>query len=242
MSNTSSREISGLVPRAALSVGQRDEMFALLDRHFTGVTRAQFEDDLAAKNWVIELRRAGRLMGFSTLLATPSVFEGQSITALYSGDTIVSPEAWNSPALFRAWIAGVKRIRESMPAQPCHWLLLTSGFRTYRLLPLFWREFTPRFDTRPSPIQQRLLVHLANEHYGDRFDAAAGLVRFPLPQRLRASLATVPAGRTRDPHIAHFLQLNPGHAEGDELVCLAEIDDANLTAAGRRMAGMPSLG
>jgi hypothetical protein len=31
------------------------------------------------------------------------------------------------------------------------------------------------------------------------------------------------------------MERNPGHADGDELVCLAELSDANLTAAGRRM-------
>jgi hypothetical protein len=38
-----------------------------------------------------------------------------------------------------------------------------------------------------------------------------------------------------DAHVQYFLQRNPGHAEGDELACLTELDDANLNAAGRRM-------
>jgi benzoyl-CoA reductase/2-hydroxyglutaryl-CoA dehydratase subunit BcrC/BadD/HgdB len=48
-------------------------------------------------------------------------------------------------------------------------------------------------------------------------------------------LAEVPDGRRDDPHVAYFLQQNPGWREGDELVCLTEIDDENLTVAGRRM-------
>ena len=39
-----------------------------------------------------------------------------------------------------------------------------------------------------------------------------------------------------DPHIAFFLDRNPGFVRGDELVCLTRIDDRNLTPAGRRMA------
>jgi hypothetical protein len=60
-------------------------------------------------------------------------------------------------------------------------------------------------------------------------------VRFENPQRLRAGLDNVPAGRENDPHIEFFLACNPGHAQGDELACLTELSRKNLTAAGRRM-------
>lgn len=240
MSDTATREIPGLCARSALTGAQRDEMFALLSAHFEGVTRGQFERDLAEKNWAIELRRDGRLVGFSTLLVTAGDFEGQSITAIYSGDTIVAPEAWNSPALARTWIAAVNRLREDFPAQPCYWLLLTSGFRTYRFLPVFWREFYPRHDATTPPAMLRLLQQLAVARYGSRFDSRAGRVRFPQPQRLRKPLAGVPATRTSDPQIAFFLARNPDHARGDELVCITEISEANLTPAGRRMVAAPA--
>ena len=228
-------EVPGLVARDTLSAQQRDEMFALLARYFDGITRDQFERDLAAKQWVIEVRRDGRLLGFTTLRVTRATFECAPITAIYSGDTIVAPEAWGTPALARAWIAGVNRIRADWPGRRCFWLLLTSGFRTYRFLPVFWRDFFPRFDASTPPGVQQLLHELAREAYGERFDHHAGLVRFPQPQRLRGSLAGIPRGREANPHVAYFLHKNPGHAAGDELVCLTEISDANLTAAGHRM-------
>ncbi len=214
-------------------------MFELLAQHFEGVTREQFERDLAEKQWVIEIRNgADRLLGFTTLRVTTSQLDGEPITALYSGDTIVAPEAWGTPALSRAWIAGVNRIRAGFPGQRCFWLLLTSGFRTYRFLPVFWREFFPRFDFPTPPSAQALLEQLAQESYGDRFDVRHGIVRFSRPQRLRGSLAEVPEGRDRNPHVAYFLKRNRGCSKGDELVCITEICDANLTAAGRRMTGM----
>jgi hypothetical protein len=229
----------GLLPRAALNDGQRAAMFSLLARHFEGVTRDQFEADLAAKDWVIEVRRDGRLDGFTTLRVTASLLEGEPVTVVYSGDTIVAPEAWGTPALPRAWIAGVNALRRTLPARRCFWLLLTSGFRTYRLLPVFWREFFPRCDTPTPPAAARHLAQLAREGYGDCFDSATGIVRFPRPQRLRGPLAAVPAGRQVNPHVAFFLARNPGHTAGDELVCLTEISEANLTAAGRRMVAAP---
>lgn len=228
-------EIPGLRPRIALSIAQRDEMFALLSQHFEGVTRAQFERDLAEKNWVVEIRRDGRLLGFSTLLVCAERHDGRDLTVIYSGDTIVAPEAWRSPALARTWIAAVNHLRAAFPLRPCHWLLLTSGFRTYRFLPVFWREFFPRHDAPTPAGEQRLLNHLARARYGENYDTEAGIVRFPHPQRLRGSLGETPAGRSSDDHVAFFLARNPGHAAGDELACITEISDANLTPAGRRM-------
>lgn len=210
-------------------------MFELLAGHFDGVSHEQFTRDLAEKNRVILLLRDNRLVGFSTLLAYTAVFEGESLNVIYSGDTIVAPEAWGTTALPRAWIAAVKGWREELPEGRCFWLLLTSGFRTYRFLPVFWREFFPCFN-KPTPVQsRRLLYQLSRERFGSQFDSSAGVVRFNSPQRLRASLREVPVGRERESHIAFFLATNPGYVRGDELVCLTELCDENLTRAGRRM-------
>jgi hypothetical protein len=229
--------MNGLLARESLSLSQREEMFALLAACFEGVTREQFERDLQEKNWVLEIRRGGRLLGFSTLLVREARHEGRAITVVYSGDTIVVPEAWNSPTLARSWIAAVNRLKAPFPSRPCYWLLLTSGFRTYRILPVFWREFFPRHDVMIPSDLERLLSDLARAQYGPCYDAMAGIVRFPQPQRLRGSLGTIPPGRVSNQHVAYFLSRNPGHGHGDELVCLTEISDGNLTRAGRRMVG-----
>ena len=224
-----------LVPRAELTAAQKSEMFQLLAQHFEGVTPEQFARDLAEKNLALLLRRGETLVGFSTLLAYTTDFEGAAVNVLYSGDTIVAPEAWGTTALPRAWVAGVEELRATLPPGRCFWLLLTSGFRTYRFLPVFWREFYPRFDCATPPERQRLLDQAARERFGAQFDSQRGVVCFRQPQRLRDGLNQVAGGRTHDPHVAFFLSRNPGHANGDELVCLAELCPENLTAAGRRM-------
>jgi hypothetical protein len=223
------------LPRAELNSFRQEEMFTLLSKFFDGVACAQFQKDLAEKSWVILLERDSRLVGFSTLLAYETEFVGEPVSVVYSGDTIVAPEAWHTPALSRAWIECVRELRASLPRGKYYWLLLTSGFRTYRFLPLFWREFYPRFDAPTPPEQQHLLDFLARERFGAQFDSKKGIVRFIQPQRLRDGLNQVPIGKTADPHVSFFLQLNPGHVFGDELVCLTELADENLTAAGRRM-------
>jgi hypothetical protein len=132
-------------------------------------------------------------------------------------------------------VAGVNALQATLPPGRCFWLLLTSGFRTYRFLPVFWREFFPRFDQATPPEMERLREQLGRERFGSQFDSAAGVVRFTNPQKLCADLKNIPAGREQDPHTKFFLSQNPGHAGGDELVCLTELCPQNLTAAGRRM-------
>lgn len=223
------------VPRASLTGGEREELLALLDRHFEGVTPPQFTRDLDEKDWVLRIRREGRLVGFTTLQLYRALHDGRCVNVLYSGDTIMAPEAWRSPVLARGWIALVRALQATRPGEPWYWLLLSSGFRTYRFLPVFWRDFWPRHDADTPPHVQSMLIALAQGRFGEAYDAVAGVVRFAHPQRLRGALAAVPEGRDDDPHVRFFLRCNPGHGAGDELVCLTELSDDNLTAAGARM-------
>ncbi len=221
--------------RAELSGDERAVMRALLETYFEGVTAEQFARDLEEKDWVLRVFSGERLVGFSTLAVGEAVVAGRCVNVVYSGDTIMAPEAWGSPILARGWITLVRRACAELPVRPCYWLLLSSGFRTYRFLPVFWREFWPRHDAAMSSDVRVMRDALAHGRFGAAYDAEAGVVKFGVPQRLRGELAEVPVARARDAHVAFFLACNPGHAAGDELVCLTELSDDNLTAAGRRV-------
>jgi hypothetical protein len=230
-----------IVARENLALAERDEMFQLLADNFDGVTPAQFGQDLAEKNWTLLIRRGPRLVGFSTLLVYEATFQGEPLSVVYSGDTIVAQEAWGSSALARGWISAVNQLRAHYPRGKYYWLLLTSGFRTYRFLPVFWREFFPRHTAPTPPEVVELRDHLAGERFGEQYNGKSGIVRFRQPQRLRGALKEVPSERAANPHVAFFLQHNPGHIDGDELVCLTELCAENLTPAGRRMAPAATL-
>jgi hypothetical protein len=217
-------------------------MFSLLAAHFVGVDRTTFERDLEDKSCAILLEDdAGDVRGFSTMVVYESCAAGTPISVVYSGDTIVDRAWWGSPALARTWVRAVRQLAPESEPRDVYWLLLTSGFRTYRFLPVFFREFYPRFDAATPPRNAALLDVLARERFGRHYDAASGVVRFEHPQILAPDLVTLPEGRIPDPHIAFFLERNPGFVRGDELVCLTRIDERNLTPAGRRMARASSL-
>lgn len=225
-----------LVARGALARSETAAMRSLLERHFEGVDGTTFEADLAGKTHAVLLEDAsGRLQGFTTFHIAATRVDGGPLTIVYSGDTIVTPAAWGTTVLPRAWIRAVYDLRAGLPPGKLYWLLLTSGFRTYRFLSVFWRRFHPRFDG-PTPARaRRLLEALSRERFGDLYDAEAGVVRFQRPQVLRPELLEVPTGRQLDPHVRFFLERNPGFVHGDELVSLTSLEPDNLTPAGRRM-------
>jgi len=112
---------------------------------------------------------------------------------------------------------------------------LTSGYRTYRLLPVFWREFYPRAGSQTPLAWDVLLKTLAEQRFGARFCPRRQIVQFASPQRLRPEFAEIPEGRLADPNVKLFVARNPGHVDGDELVCIADLSPDNLTPAGKRV-------
>lgn len=225
---------SQLVSIQTLTRDDREAMYCLLEHHFNGVTPEVFAHDLASKNWVILLKnQTMQLKGFSTLRLYDITVNGEPLSVVYSGDTIVDPTAWSSVTLPRAWIQAINQLR--CPDQRLFWLLISSGFRTYRLLPTFWQVFYPRYDQSTPATMEQLMDTLAQHQFGHAYDPVTGIVRFPHPQKLSPLLGTIPPERRTDPHIHFFEQANPDHGQGDELVCLTEISAKNLTAAGRRM-------
>ena len=229
-----------VVRRSDLDEMTRAAMFRLLAAHFVGVDRSTFDADLEEKQCAILLEDDdGELRGFSTLLLYRTAVERKTLSVVYSGDTIVDRAWWGSPALPRTWIRAVRQLAGTVNGDDLYWLLLTSGYRTYRFLPVFFRSFYPRCDEPMAPAMAGLLDSLAREKFGSQYDGSSGIVRFSRPQVLTPDLLSLPEGRVVDPHIAFFLSRNPGHVNGDELVCLTRVAEDNLTAAGRRMTRLP---
>lgn len=225
-----------LVRRDDLTSSETDALFGLLRRHFEGISRRRFALDLAEKQWVLIQEVDGVIQGFSTLLMYETVMPliGRT-TVVCSGDTVTAAGARGTSSLPRGWIAAVRELHRRHAGGRLLWLLLTSGFRTYRFLPVFYREFWPRHD-RPTPGGIKETMDLMSaQRWGSSYLSDPGIVRFPEPQVLRSGPSDIRPGRLSDPHVAFFLELNPGWRNGDELVCLTEIAEGNLTDAGRRM-------
>jgi hypothetical protein len=216
-------------------------MYGLLQAYFCGTDRARFDADLREKEVVILLRDAssGRIEGFSTLMHMTAWIDDREVVAFFSGDTIVDRGYWGETVLSRSWgqtvFAEADRIVAERPTTAIYWFLICSGYKTWRFLPVFFREFYPHPETATPPRMRRLIEALGTTRFGDEYVPDAGIVRFRQATPLRRGVADITDERLRDPRIAFFVRMNPGHAAGEELVCLAELSRANLTRAGLRM-------
>lgn len=228
---------------AELGAAERDRMFALLDQHFLGVDRERFERDLDAKGWVIlaTARDSGEIQGFSTLCRLAAEMDHRPVVAFVSGDAVVAPGCRGSTALPRFWIRVVFSLAaaDRLAGARAYWLLQSSAFRSYRVLPVFFRHYCPCCDIETPHWAARLRDRFGELAFGAEYEPGRGIVRLARPKPLRPGVADVTPARLRDPHLAYFRAVNPGHAAGDQLVCLAEIAEPNLTLAGRRMLGLP---
>ena len=227
--------IGKLIPRAALSADDVSEMYALFSNFFAGVSERRFRTDLEEKQWIIRLMRGSELCGFSSLRFSRHTHRDKPIAVLSSGDTIMAPEARSTTVLARTWIGAVNQLRRFYGEPDLFWLLLVSGFRTYRLLPVFWQEFYPCYGkSTPSGVQEEMHA-VASTLFGAQYSLLDGVVRFQEPQVLKPEHNGIPAARRDDPHVNFFVGRNPAHSQGDELVCWARLCQENLTRAGARM-------
>ena len=219
---------------------RRDQMFALMESYYENMDRATFDADLNAKDWVIEIadESSNELKGFSTQVVTHLQIDGRSIRALFSGDTIVDRDQRGQQKLFQisGWL--LKRLMDEYPDDELFWFLITKGYKTYRFLPLFFHEFYPRSSVATPP-KISVVINALATHFGDsRYDSQTGVLRAgPMACQLRRGVADVTEGRLRNEHVRFFNDANPGHAQGDELCCIAPETGTNFTRAARRAMG-----
>jgi len=226
-----------VIPRVDLSSSDIHSMFRVFRENFNGATMETFERDLNSKNWVILLQDATthEIEGFSTMALYETSFNDMALSVVYSGDTIIRREYWGTPQLPSTWIKTVLEKSANM-VQPLYWLLISSGYKTYRFLTVFYREFYPRYDVPTPPDIQALMEQLASQRFGSEYRCEEGVVRFrDGATPLREGVAEVTDQRLHDPHVAFYLERNPGYINGDELVCITRVHPDNFTPAGRRM-------
>ncbi|HVI87303.1 MAG TPA: hypothetical protein VM659_03320 [Dongiaceae bacterium] len=211
-------------------------MFEIYAAHYDGTSRSRFETDLEAKHLVLTVHSSDNVIqGFTTLLVLDDVFAGSPLRAIYSGDTIIDRAYWGSQVLAFNWIRLAGAIKAEAPDIPLYWFLIVKGHRTYRYLSAFSKIFYPHWERRTPAEMQALMDHLASERFPGSYRAEPGIIHFPETHgHLKSGLAEVTASEAARADVAYFLARNPGYRIGDELVCLTELNPANLTALARQ--------
>ena len=215
----------------------RAKAFALFQHAYEGADRARFERDLAEKQLIILLRDTltRDLKGFSTVLLREVATRRGPATVIFSGDTVIDREYWGQKQLQLAFSQLLLTLKLRSPRRRLYWFLISKGWRTYLLLANAFARAVPRYDVPDDKELRRILDAQATARFGPQYDAEYGVIRYATPhERVRTGLAPAAGEVLRNPHVRFFIERNPGHAEGDELACLAEVRTIDLIKLGAR--------
>ena len=224
-----------IVRTDALSPADWDELWQLTDT-FYDTDRGYAQARLRQHPQTVLVRSGadGRLVGTASINVHHVVFQDRIVTAIYTTHVLLRPEVRGRNLIqrigFRTFLA--ERLRH--PWRPIWWFFDTFSYKSYLLLPRNFREYWPRFDA-PTPAREQALMHqLAAQVYGPDWRPDKGIVVRSGRKRLRAATAPLEPGRHDSPDLAFFARVNPGHADGDMLVCLCPLSAANWLSAGMR--------
>jgi len=214
-------------------------MLALMQLCYEDVDPDRFHRDLAEKEHVILLldRATGELVGFSTIRARPERVGGDAADIVFSGDTVLHPDYWGQTALDGAFARFLLARKLRHPLRSLRWLLLSGGYKTYLKIINYFPITSPRRDRQPAAGELAFRDEVCRRWFGDQFDARRGVLRLSGHYRVRQGLAPIDREVARHPDIAFFAERNPGHVDGEELVCMAEVRLHDLLRTAVRIAG-----
>lgn len=226
--NESAKYICHAVSTAALDGQTRRAMCDLYLSCYEATTQERFESDLRTKDEVLLLHAGPQLAGFTTLRVFNSVWQGEEIRVVFSGDTVVDRQHWGQQALSLNWVRRMGHVKRLQPGKRLVWFLLVKGHRTYRYLQVFAKRFHPREGEHDANLAA-LADHLARQQFHDDYNPASGLVEFvPSRGQLKRGLAEPRPDELARPGVAYFLQRNPGYRIGHELVCVCDVEEENM--------------
>jgi len=211
-----------------------ERMYLLMKKHYASFKKEKFLLDLSEKDGVIILTdEDNEIEGFSTYLFIDTEYENDKIAALFSGDTIIDNKYWGTPALFNIFGKLLHTLMKDNKGKKCYWFLITKGFRTYLLLPLYFNNFFPRYDKETPDYEKGLIDHLASLKYRE-YDRELGLIKAP-SDFLKGDFAEIPEKRKDNKHVNFFLLRNPGFSKGHELACVCEINNESFRRRTKNM-------
>ena len=166
---------------------------------------------------------------FTTLYVGEHSIAGQTVRSVFSGDTIIHHEFWGEQALPHAWCQFTGELKAQQPDVPLYWFLIVKGHRTYRYLRVFSKKFYPVYSESTPESLQTIMDHLGHARFNQNYHKASGLIQFPTSHgHLKPQWTGIDAKAVKNRDVNFFLQRNPNHHAGDEMVCLTELTESNL--------------
>ena len=215
-----------------LTPDERETMYVIMQNHYDNIRRDVFFGDLDEKDGTLLVYDdTGIIQGFSTFLFMETSHLDEKITILFSGDTIVSRKYWGNLSQLKIFVKLLEHALSKYRTR-IFWLLITKGYRTYLILPLFFKNYYPNYKSPTPEYEKALIEKVAFHRYGKQTIAHGDITRLATNKDfLKKEFVEIPEKRLNDPDVRFFLDKNPSYKTGEELVCIAEISRNNFSKA-----------
>jgi len=208
-----------------------DEIWSVTDR-YVETERALYERKLREMPEVGLWRtRSGVLVGLVSLDVYRVDWSGRRSVIFFTSSVVIDDRFRGRNLVLRTGLRAYWREKVRRPWEDAYWFFDTFSYKSYLILPRNLGVFWPRRDSATPPAIAKFIHHLARERYGAAWSAATGVVRRSGHKRLRPATAPIDPSHLADPDVAFFEAVNPGHREGDMLVCLVPLSMRQLAGA-----------
>lgn len=199
-------------------------MYRLMSEFYDDTDEQVFLRDFYDKDYCLALYHDTEgLVGFTTQKLMELEIDGRKIHGIFSGDTIIHKSHWGDIELFKVWADFWFTYAEKY--DEFYWFLICKGYKTYRILPLFWTEFYPRHGQETPEHMQKIIDAYAQKLYPDEYDKSSGVIKYShIKDKLKAGVADVGEHEMKNKDISFFCEKNPGYIAGNDLACIAKID------------------
>lgn len=204
------------------------DMYSLMSEFYDNTDESVFRRDFFDKDYCLVLyNEDGKVVGFTTQKVMELDIDGRKIHGIFSGDTIIHKDYWGDIELFRVWARFWFEFAEKY--EEFYWFLICKGYKTYRMLPLFWTEFYPNYRCETPAYEQKIIDAYAMEIYPDEYNSDSGVIEYRgIKDKLKTGVADVGEHEMKNKDIAFFCKSNPDYVKGNDIACLAKIDKAVL--------------
>lgn len=221
-------------PTSSLTHAELEEIWTLTQR-YVDTLRPHYESKLLALPEIGLWRvRGGELAGLVSLDVHPVVWHGRTRIIIFTSSVVADERFRGRNLVLRTGLRLLLREKLRRPRAPAYWLFDTFSYKSYLLMARNLREFWPRRERLTPPDTALFVDKLASERYGPDWIRDTGVVRSSGVKQLRPHTAPIDGSLRSDPDVSFFEAANPGHREGDMLVCLAPLTASNLLGAIRR--------
>jgi hypothetical protein len=214
---------SNVVLASDLTDQHQAQMYEVYAKYYDTTTFEIFKKDLSEKTHVIIFTHHGRIIGFATkfLKEIPELGKG---LFLFSGDTVMEQEYWGSKKLQKAFFWFTLRERLRRPFTPFYWMLISKGFKTYKMMRNNYPISYPQYKKPTPPEFQRRMDQFYAGKFGESYRPELGLIIFDFPSAaVKGDIAKPREKDLVNPDISYFLEKNPDYQKGVELACITEI-------------------